>query len=139
MDMASVVPPLHSSPVAVVPTVVEPGIGASLQPVLRARPLTPTVRETAARPAESPIMWLSGTEIRAPITRNPQADEMITAEQDRKEWYPGRPDGGSLTMLAAIIGSLVDDTSIGSPGWMLERAAECMHVNEEEMVIRIGR
>ena len=42
-------------------------------------------------------------------------------------------------MLAAIIGSLVEEASIGSPGWMLERAAEYMYANEVETVISIER
>ena len=41
-------------------------------------------------------------------------------------------------MLAALIGSWVDQGALGAPEWMLGRAAEYMYANEEELVIRIG-
>ena len=41
-------------------------------------------------------------------------------------------------MLAAIIGSWVDQDDFGAPEWMLDHAAEYMYANEVEQVIRIG-
>ena len=41
-------------------------------------------------------------------------------------------------MLAALIGSWVDQGELGAPEWMLGRAAEYMYANEEEQVIQIG-
>ena len=105
----------------------------------RVRQLTPIVREAAARPAERSILYLSASVIRSQITRYPQAGDMVDAELARQGWYPGRPVGGSLTLLAALIGSWVDRDEFGGRDWMLERAAEFMYANEDEQVIRIGR
>ena len=70
----------------------------------RVRQLTPIVRDATARPAERSIMYLSANEIRSQITRYPQAGETVETELARQGWYPGRPVGGSLTLLAALIG-----------------------------------
>ena len=83
-------------------------------------------------------MHLSASVIRAQITRYPQAGDMVDTELARQGWYPGRPVGGSLTMLAAIIGSWVDRDDFGAPEWMLGCATEYMYANEVEQVIRIG-
>ena len=96
----------------------------------RVRQLTPIVREAAARPAERSILYLSASVIRSQITRYPQAGDTVDAELARQGWYPGRPVGGSLTLLAASIGSWVDRDDFGGPDWMLERAAEYMYANE---------
>ena len=105
----------------------------------RVRQLTPILRDATARPAERSIMYLSASEIRSQITRYPQAGDTVDNELARQGWYPGRPVGGSLTLLAALIGSWVDRDNFGAPDWMLERAAEYMYANEEEQVIKIGR
>ena len=105
----------------------------------RVRQLTPIVRDASARPAERSIMYLSANDIRSQITRYPQAGEMVDNELARQGWFPGRPVGGSLSLLAALIGSWVDRDNLGAPDWMLERAAEYMYANEEEQVVTIGR
>ena len=47
--------------------------------------------------------------------------------------------GGALTVLATIIGSLVDTDGLEWPGWMMDQVAEYLYANEGEMVIQIGQ
>ena len=83
---------------------------------MRARQLAPLVRDTNARPAERSIMHLEVPKICAQITRCPQAGKAVNDELARQGWYPGRPAvGGSLKMLAALIGSRVDRVNLGPP------------------------
>ena len=74
-------------------------------------------------------MQLTASAIRARITRYPQAYEMVNTELARQGWYPERPIGGSLALLAALIGSLVNDMGSESSRWMLGQAAEYLFAN----------
>ena len=47
--------------------------------------------------------------------------------------------GEALTVLAAIIGSLVDTDGLEWPGWMMDQVAEYLYANEGEMVIQMGQ
>ena len=105
-----------------------------------ARQLHPVSQAASPWPVERSIMYTAALQLRAMLTRYPQAPPAVVNELANRGWYPARPIGGALSMLAAIIGSLLDSDGTLSmePSWRLERAAEHMGANEEECIIRIG-